>query len=86
MAIVTPLPAPRRRFDRRKATERTRAYRARLAADVVVAPVEVGVEIIAMLISLGWLPVSESESRRGIGAAIAALLRDAAARAHETSK
>jgi hypothetical protein len=80
MATVSPFPAPRRRLDRRRATESTRRYRARLAANTVVAPVEVGLEIIAMLIDLEWLPMSESESRRAIGLAIAALLRDAAGR------
>jgi hypothetical protein len=65
MAVVTPFPR-RRRLDRRKATERTRAYRRRLAANAVVAPVEVGHDVIGLLIDLGWLSVSKSESRRGI--------------------
>lgn len=63
---------------RRKARERTRRYRTRLQEHKIVAPAEVGHPEIDLLIMLNWLAAADSEDPRKIGAAIAALLRDAA--------
>jgi hypothetical protein len=67
---------------RRKARERTRRYRARLADYKVVAPVEVGHDETELLVALGWLALAESEDRNKVGAAISAMLREAAKPRH----
>jgi hypothetical protein len=72
-------PYPRRLRDRRqRATAAQSRYRARLKANEVIAPVVVTLEIIELLLTLGWLSMDVSEDHRQIGAAITALLRDAA--------
>ena len=65
---------------RRRAAQRKREYRHRLAAGVVVVPVPVSRDVIGMLLDLHWLPVEASEDRSRIGDAIARLLDDAAKR------
>ena len=77
--------APARRFKRldpvhrrERASERMRRYRARLRAGTVVAQVPVTFSVVDMLIDRGWLAIEQSEDRDNIGAAIAALLEDAA--------
>ena len=63
---------------RREASERQRRYRARQRACVAVYHVEVGGEVLDMLVRLGWLRDSECGSRREVAKAVAALLADAA--------
>ena len=62
------------------ATARQRRYRARLRGDQIVAPVIVGHAVVGMLIDLHWITPADSEDRRAIGRAIAALLAEAARR------
>jgi hypothetical protein len=59
--------------------ERTRRYRARLRTGVILVPVPVGLDEIAFLLDLEWLPLVESEDRRAIGASIGRLLTASAA-------
>jgi hypothetical protein len=55
-------------------------YRSRLRANEIVAPVVVTHLTIELLISTGWLDIEQSENRNAVGAAISAMVRDAASR------
>jgi hypothetical protein len=66
---------------RKRASAATRRYRARLKAGEIIAPTVVTFEIVELLIATGWLPINDSENRNRIGAAISAMLTDAANRA-----
>jgi len=70
-----PRPPPRRppaRSSRRSAAQR--AYRARQRAGRIVAPVEVGADVVDLLVRLGWLAEHEADDKVAIGKAIAAML------------
>ena len=67
---------------RKRASSATRRYRARLKAGEIIAPTVVTFAILELLIGTGWLDINDSENRNRIGAAISAMLRDAADRAN----
>jgi hypothetical protein len=55
---------------RERATERTRQYRRRLAPNALVVPVEVALDVIGLLIDLGWLAIGESATAKHIKAGL----------------
>jgi hypothetical protein len=55
-------------------------YRRRLRAGLVVAPVEVGSDIIDLLIRTGWLAECDAIDKAAIGRAVGEILRDASTR------
>ena len=59
-------------------SERQRRLRARRRAGLAVVPVTVDMAAIEVLIDLNWLPIEVSESRDGIGEAVARMLADLA--------
>jgi hypothetical protein len=60
--------------------QRQRAYRARLAAGRILVGVEVDAAIVDFLVRLHWLREGDAGSRAKIGAAVGAMLADAARR------
>jgi hypothetical protein len=68
----------RRATAREQATVRTRRYRERRRNGLAIAPVPYDNAIVGMLLDLGWLALGDSENHRAIGAAISAMLNDAA--------
>ena len=65
---------------RRRAGERVARSRCRLRANEIMAPVVVTHPIIELLISTGSRDVEQSEDRNAVGAAISAMVRNAASR------
>jgi hypothetical protein len=57
------------------ARERRRRLRLRRKLQVVVAPVEVGCDVIDLLVKLQWLNERDADDRQAIGRAIARGLR-----------
>ncbi|MGV7215036.1 hypothetical protein [Bradyrhizobium sp. UFLA05-112] len=62
--------------ERRRA--RKARYRQRQRDGVMTAQIEVGSQVIDLLVRTGWLPPREVHDRREISEAIARMLRDAA--------
>jgi hypothetical protein len=65
-------PSPRARWQR--------AYRRRIKAGLMLAPVEVDSAILDLLIRTGWLAESGASDKAAIGQAIGEILRDASTR------
>ena len=65
---------------RTKAAERQRRWRQRQHPNrhELIAPVPVCDDVIALLVQTGWLASREWQNRKQIGAAIEAMLKDAA--------
>jgi hypothetical protein len=59
------------------ATDRKRRLRSRQRNCEIVVPCVVGIDVIELLIDLGWLRLSESENRNEIAAALVAAVRSA---------
>jgi hypothetical protein len=55
-----------------------RRYRARLKRGLITVPVEIGPEVVDLLVKARWLPELDLHSRAEFGAAIAAMLADSA--------
>jgi hypothetical protein len=72
-----PAARARRRQDGQRA-ERDRRYRRRQRDGVMTVTVEVDGEIINLLVRLHWLVEAETGDRSKIGAALAAMAREAA--------
>jgi hypothetical protein len=53
-------------------------YRQRLKASVIVAPVEIGEDVVGMLVRLKWITERDAADRGKVGDAVARMLRDAA--------
>jgi hypothetical protein len=66
------------RHRRERERERKARYRVRLDRKMIVVPVEVTHDVIAMLLDLNWLELAKSENRSEIGSAITRLLADSA--------
>lgn len=58
-------------------TERKRRLRARQRRGAIVVRCEVPIEVIGLLVDLGWLRISESEDRNEIALAIMAAIGSA---------
>jgi hypothetical protein len=67
---------PRRRSRR----ARQRRYRQRAAAGVWVIQIEVGAEVLDLLIRLRWLADADAGDKAAVGSAITRMLQDAARR------
>ena len=78
MLNLVPLVPPRR--PSRPARERKRLYRQRQAAGVATCTVEYDADVVDFLTKTEWLGEAEAADRRAVGAAVARLLRDLAAR------
>ena len=70
-------PVRRRRTDR----DRKARYRRRQAEGRAVYSVEIGPEVLDLLVATKWLAEIDVSDRKAVGAAIGALLKDAAKRA-----
>jgi hypothetical protein len=68
----------RPRSERLRHTRRQRAYRARMRNGQMVAPVEVGADILDLLVRLRWLDDRLAGDRIAVGQAITRMLLDAA--------
>ena len=63
----------------RRPRDRQKAYRKRCAKGVVIAPVPVGIDVLDLVIRLGWLRQQDAVDRGKIGQAIAQMLDKSAA-------
>ena len=80
MLNLYPIADPEPRRPRGAARERKRRYRARQAAGRMAVTVEIDSAVLDLLIATEWLGEREAGDRRQVGAAIARVLADSAAR------
>ena len=71
-------PRQRRQAARERRTRVQRNWRHRQAQGRIMVPVEVGAEILDLLVRLGWLDAALADDRAEIGKAIGAMIADAA--------
>ncbi len=72
-----PSPTHRERHRRQRRLQQQR-HRQRAREGRAVYPVEIGDEVLTMLISFNWLAECDQHDRAAVGRAIAAMLSDAA--------
>ena len=80
MLNLVPLPDVQPRRPRVAARERKALYRQRQASGVATCMVEYGADVVDFLVRTEWLTEREAADRKAVGAAIARMLRDSAAR------
>ena len=73
-------PLPSSRKPARRRADRKARYRPRQAEGRAVYSVEVGPEVLDLLVATRWLPETDASDRQAVGAAIRELLKDAARR------